>query len=1109
MKKNTLIFSILLFFLLSFSIKAQYALGPDTSIYKRYVQRAGTNNPVLSDFIYNNNLMPVGNTGSYHYYRGLYQWNIPDSLIPDNSQIDTVEIFFIYNHLVSNSYGHFFYLNIGEDLQNSNVDTLWNRSSPFGSNTLGEGYGNKYSDEGYSIDTVYSVFGPDSKFCNAIKNSLLYDKFILGIVKVYEYYDGAWHIYCGSLTIRIVFTPPNQLVTLDQRLSNNTLVGKLRKWEGSNWGNNINPDTSFNFPVNSEQIILGDQTIISNQKYHRWVRNSVNESNIMNHHSFIIQSFDNNFTSRFEPTQLSITIKNSLEGTSVSGGNIQLRDPWFIDYPDPNYGNQLRNRGIDSALFYSRVSPFLPDYSTPYNGKTYKGVFLNQPYTGNNPVYYSVKSDATQPIDLGGPIGTRDCYFQNWSADPPGSAEFQNADALETPVVFKSENATVQANYKVHLFTNSTSATAPNNQRKIVQGSNGYWSMVYVSMDQVWLSRSTDGINWEKEIWISDYVNGDINGCPSIDVYNDQAYIVWQNIYWVGISGWNTAYINVRRYDLSNNTLGPTITAASFEPPTESYASTPVIAYDGGKSNDMALAWREPDGIKLLHGDGELGDDYINWGNVFNVTGTNSYSSNPSIAYASGQDFAICWTQSSSGYKIYYTTATENYNPEWIFGATELISPSYWESNINPQITVVDRYHPTIVWTSRNNVVEGGPSVHIKQRSGLGTNDTWGGITSFSHYNSTQNLTPVIGNYSESTKMEILWNFGTYIYKASYNGSNWSGPSILSTSGGNGVNINRNSAWNTYQTKALWEKTDNALAFYNVGNAPLSKIVAFSENEPIKLPYRLNRHAIIELPKDIDSTATGSVCFEMAGISTLYNYSETKVNYSFNEINLLASEPIKVAAPGMQFKFSGAIYGAGLELQNNFVSSISEPLAKVVLKDSKTNETLQSIWVNNPSMLNQVENKTFGEFRNVFVDLNKYLGKTVYAQVEMIGKSKGVKPLIVDDYLILSDSTSIAENLAKKNYTDYSLPTEYTLMQNFPNPFNPSTTITFYLPEAQHTILKIYNVLGKEVMTVVNENLAAGYHSVDINMSNEPSGVYLYSLSAGSFRNTKKLMLMK
>jgi hypothetical protein len=906
--------------------------------------------------------------------------------------------------------------------------------------------------------------------------------------------------YNYPVRMRIYYRGNVEISQLDK---DNAQFGQVDYWNATYWDPKTVPATVFkttNITLKSYQ----DFKLGTTQKYKEWLR----QTDVVNYNTFpIVANQVNYFDAKFENAIQTPKVSNFFtEITSLNPATdkIFFKDPWLIDELTTPYG--MRNQGITGgtngepgADWHELDSPIdflLPAFSN------YKGVFLNQPIISGKP-YYSVKTDEVQSIDLGGTIGTRDFYFQNWSAYPPGSASFQNADALETPVVFKSDGATVQANLKGHLFTNSSTATAPNNQRKIVQGSNGYWAMVYVSMNQVWLSRSTDGVNWEREIKISDWDTG-INGYPSIDIYNDLAYVVWQNIDWYGIGGWSTCFINVRRFDLTNNTLGPTITAASFEPPTESFISTPVIAYPGGKSNEIALAWRETDGIKIIHGDGQLGDDNITWGNVFAIPGTNSYSSNPSIAYASGYNFALCWSHNYSGNKIYYSTASKTYNPEWTFSNAAIISPGDWESNINPQIT--NRYKPTIVWTSRNNIVEGRSSVHIRQRSGLGTSDTWGNITTYSP-STSENLSPVIGDYYGLNKMDVLWNIGNTLYKASYNGTSWVGPTTLTTSGGSGVNINRTTA---YQTKAIFKNSDNTIAFYNVGGtAPPSKIVASSEDKETTLPYRLNRHAIIELPKDIDSTAKGSISFEIAGISTIYNDSETKINYSFNENNLLASEPVKVAATGMQLSFSGAIYGSGLELPDKFVTTINEPLAKVILKDSKTNETLQNIWVNNSAMLNQVKNKTFGEFRNLTVDLNKYLGKTVYVQVEMFGKSKNIAPLIVDDYLILSDSSSIANSVAKKNLAVYNLPTDYTLMQNYPNPFNPVTTISFFIPQNDYVTLKIYNTLGEEVMTAINENLEQGYHSVNINMSNEPSGVYLYSISAGSLRDTKKLLLLK
>ncbi|HTX18575.1 MAG TPA: T9SS type A sorting domain-containing protein [Bacteroidota bacterium] len=88
-------------------------------------------------------------------------------------------------------------------------------------------------------------------------------------------------------------------------------------------------------------------------------------------------------------------------------------------------------------------------------------------------------------------------------------------------------------------------------------------------------------------------------------------------------------------------------------------------------------------------------------------------------------------------------------------------------------------------------------------------------------------------------------------------------------------------------------------------------------------------------------------------------------------------------------------------------------------------------------------------------------------------------------------------------------PTTYTLSQNYPNPFNPTTTINFSIQRAGVVSLKVYNILGQLVATVVNENLKVGTYSYVFDASRLASGVYFYSLNAGSFNQVKKMMLLK
>jgi hypothetical protein len=85
----------------------------------------------------------------------------------------------------------------------------------------------------------------------------------------------------------------------------------------------------------------------------------------------------------------------------------------------------------------------------------------------------------------------------------------------------------------------------------------------------------------------------------------------------------------------------------------------------------------------------------------------------------------------------------------------------------------------------------------------------------------------------------------------------------------------------------------------------------------------------------------------------------------------------------------------------------------------------------------------------------------------------------------------------------------FSLLQNCPNPFNPSTKIKFSVPQLSQIQIKVYDMLGKEIETLVNEEKAAGSYEMAWYADGLPSGVYFYRLQAGDFVETKKMILMK
>ncbi len=110
----------------------------------------------------------------------------------------------------------------------------------------------------------------------------------------------------------------------------------------------------------------------------------------------------------------------------------------------------------------------------------------------------------------------------------------------------------------------------------------------------------------------------------------------------------------------------------------------------------------------------------------------------------------------------------------------------------------------------------------------------------------------------------------------------------------------------------------------------------------------------------------------------------------------------------------------------------------------------------------------------------------------------GQRPVFVEAFTV----TSVEEE-------SENIPKEFVLYQNYPNPFNPTTTLRFSLPQREHVSLKVFDVLGREVATLVNEELNSGEHLVDYNAKGLPSGVYFYRLSVGGFIETKKMLITK
>jgi PKD repeat protein len=109
---------------------------------------------------------------------------------------------------------------------------------------------------------------------------------------------------------------------------------------------------------------------------------------------------------------------------------------------------------------------------------------------------------------------------------------------------------------------------------------------------------------------------------------------------------------------------------------------------------------------------------------------------------------------------------------------------------------------------------------------------------------------------------------------------------------------------------------------------------------------------------------------------------------------------------------------------------------------------------------------------------------------------------ICTDYITVNSATGLDDLTGE-------IPTDFQLYQNYPNPFNPSTSIKFSVVSESQVVLKVYNLLGKEVATLMNEKKTPGFYELNFGGEKPPSGIYVYRLEAGSFSSSKKMILLK
>ncbi len=769
-------------------------------------------------------------------------------------------------------------------------------------------------------------------------------------------------------------------------------------------------------------------------------------SDVTNHHSFTITSDLSQLTSNFK------TINNATLQAQLIDNNaidtVSFKDQWLIDYTD-SYG--IRNQGMSA--------PFKSVVAGSYNlgtGTAYKGIFLDQEYNPNdlNSPHYSVSGYSTKTI--GGVVSK----FLNWSAS---GADITNASSAQTPVIFRSSGATVTANYKGSLASNASTAMNNPSQRKIVRGNTGNYFLSYESAGKIWVEYSTnEGTTWQ-------LANGSqalgYGITPSITPYYNGALVTYGNparLYYVSSSG-------VLNYDED---------AGLFD----EYGGaliTPVVSFS--EAGDFIVLWRSPYGIHYSIGyrsSHNHGEEYMNWFvNSATLSGSNSNSYTPTVD-CKNNVFQIAWKQGSgSSSSICYTPLTRQTNGTYTQGTVQTMSSGY-PLNYSPSIIATTEPGARMCWIS-DDPEESSP-VTIFHDPGYYYYWYFGWYVTSAHINNAP------GNYA------IGWANGDGSHQYTI-GSRLSNPQALTTTG-NYVQIANSSSSTTMRSLG-----------FNTGSTP----------------YRFNLSSTIPLYK------SGSE--EMGrGRGGIITANDAQFLFLLGDVNA-GNEKIEFVEMPDTVKFKGtASLNTYLETKP-FTLNDNTPLSYNVQYWTRDSATAVAALAENKNVTFRVElvdtktNAVIGVYNNcIFSSANvaKQSGEGYEVDSKGIG-SKTVKLRLVvqtntDAKFAIVNKVSNGSILGKKQSTRKQITfnglptvTSYAIEQNYPNPFNPTTLINYALPKAGNVSLKVYDVLGKEVATLVNEYKGMGSYTVEFDGSKLSSGIYIYKLTSDKFTDVKKMILVK
>jgi len=729
-------------------------------------------------------------------------------------------------------------------------------------------------------------------------------------------------------------------------------------------------------------------------------------------------------------------------------------------------------------------------------------------------VTHIVESNSgTVPAPSTKTVGSNNYNFAGW--ENGGNGVFSPTDNSLYPN---------PAMYKVTHKSNNASAFVNNSQRKLVRTRDGWLHQVYESMGHVWLEQSTDG----GSTWFigngGTYLDNGAGKCPSIDWHYNVSAPTNTNYYAVVVAyqqqSGNTYTIEYAVFKYANGSYvrqsssGPLYTEPSGG---DQYATTnanPNIAW--GEYYYFALAFERKStvgsmqpGIYWCYGI-MYETTLYSYSPLILINGTTSGSTNATISLnklsSDYTNFWIVYQQGSSS--IYYVQlfCTQS-GSGWIPSQPRspgLMSAASGVKNYQPSIVQMpDSYDLRACW--------------IRDWYGVGSmtpyyvNVVYWDIYSPSVYNCTGNMVNSVSLNIRDSSSNTYYAFAQNTNNSTWQnfGSNGSSTISLNTTGRN----------------------------IQLSNGPSSAAMYASSYYPVSLPYYFQTsNSFGQLQKTESgqmNIGRGAVlvkgdaqfCYSLKSLTvdnTSIKFRDIPVNASvsskpqlteesmyfpsldsLNEV--LLSEPFSISgSPSVtiteQAGFadtSKAITALG---SNGYIA------CKLELIDNTANKTIAKIkdWKITASSPGSYGLSTSS------LDVHKLGAMTVRVRMTISTNVDNLQGALMNEYGTI-DKNALAKSAMNQIIVLQSpeIVTTYALSQNYPNPFNPTTTIAYQIPNDGKVTIKIFDVTGREVTTLVDEFKSSGQYSVKFDASRLSSGIYFYSIRSGDYNAVKKMSLIK